>query len=433
MVAVLAVSGWIVACGPSPAAREAIATAVGTPSGEERSATIGAEGGTLASADGVLTIVVPPGALASSVALSVVAISNEAPGGLGAGYRISPEGLTLTEPAELTFTWTDAELIGSHPDALGIGFQNADRYWVPLVGETTRDDAAHTIRARTTHFSDWTRLVGYQLQPGSASVRTGESLDVSLTWCAPIDVDAELVALSGCAPIAADEGISAEGWAVNGVDGGGGAFGRVERVGEGAARYVAPASVPDPPLVAVSAQVGGALGRVLVVSNVRVEGGGDRYVGTLLATREFVDAASPENGFFTTVRADIDAPYDPGLDSYRFSGTAIITSYAAVSDGLRCTASDVEVLLEGFLYVRPGGTYGFSFGGEVDADASCDDPAMTVLPYTLEPLAAAGCGSADDVPLHYDDASLLAGSYDYECDLTSLLDRRQATWSFERR
>lgn len=427
---VVVVSG----CGTAATPRDPVATAVGTPAGESATVTIGAAGGSVSSVDGVLTVVLPPGALTSDVELSVTPISNEAPGGVGRAYRIAPEGLTLAQPADVIFSWTEGDLVGTAPEALAIGSQSATRHW-EVLRDTTRDDGGRTIRGQTTHFSDWSRLAQLQLRPGIATVQTGESLALTLVWCAAIDVEAELVALmSACAPL--DDGdatFALEEWSVNGVSGGGGAAGTVERVGETTGRYTAPSTVPDPAVVAASARVTGALGRMLVVSNIQVAGAGGRYVGTLRATREVYDPAAPSEGMFTTMRAEIDAAYDVELDDYRFTGVAVIESFRAVGSGTVCSAENVEVPLEGFLYLRDEGTYGFSFGGEVSAEAACDDGSS--LEFSMHPLAhhtgdAGACGG--DAPLRFEDPGILAGSYEHECAV-GLSERRSATWSFTRR
>src|SRR5262249_46009872 len=70
---------------PLPVAR-------GPSTGAQTRATIGAAGGSLASGDGVLTLTVPPGALASDVLVGVEPITNTAGLGVGTAYRLTPEG-----------------------------------------------------------------------------------------------------------------------------------------------------------------------------------------------------------------------------------------------------------------------------------------------------------------------------------------------------
>src|SRR5687768_430852 len=67
-------------------------TAVGIAMGAPSELTIGAAGGRLASSDGKLTLVIPPGALASDTRITIQPISNNAPLGLGTAYRFTPDG-----------------------------------------------------------------------------------------------------------------------------------------------------------------------------------------------------------------------------------------------------------------------------------------------------------------------------------------------------
>ena len=86
------------------------ATDIGTEVDEPSSASIGPEGGLLTSADGRLTVTIPEGALEEDTTLEIQALTNEAHGGIGSAYRLSPDGLTFAVPATLAFSYEDAEL-----------------------------------------------------------------------------------------------------------------------------------------------------------------------------------------------------------------------------------------------------------------------------------------------------------------------------------
>src|SRR5882724_5183128 len=58
-------------------------TTIGTPVGNPVTGNIDASGGSLTSADGKLGLVIPPGALSASTAISIQAVTNTAPGGVG--------------------------------------------------------------------------------------------------------------------------------------------------------------------------------------------------------------------------------------------------------------------------------------------------------------------------------------------------------------
>src|SRR6266542_5019916 len=87
-----------------------LVTETGTPTGEVSGASIGTSGGTLTSTDGNITVAIPAGALTATTAVSIQPITNEAPLGLGFGYRLLPEGTTFSKPVTITFHYNDQVL-----------------------------------------------------------------------------------------------------------------------------------------------------------------------------------------------------------------------------------------------------------------------------------------------------------------------------------
>ena len=67
-----------------------ITTGVGQPVGDAVSAVIGPKGGELASADGRLSMSVPPGTVAEDTTFSIELITSLVPSAIGAGYRLEP-------------------------------------------------------------------------------------------------------------------------------------------------------------------------------------------------------------------------------------------------------------------------------------------------------------------------------------------------------
>jgi hypothetical protein len=65
------------------------------------SATIGPEGGSIRSSDGIFTLKVPAGALTTPTPISIAITTNDAPGALGPGYEVLPGGLEFAKPALL--------------------------------------------------------------------------------------------------------------------------------------------------------------------------------------------------------------------------------------------------------------------------------------------------------------------------------------------
>jgi hypothetical protein len=256
----------------------------GTSTGSQTTATIGAAGGTLSSDDGVFTLTVPPGALASDVMVGVEPITNTATLGAGSAYRLTPEGTTFSIPATVAFSFTAADVAGASNDALFVGYQGTDGYWHMMAGPVV-DASAMTVSAQTSHFSDWGKVLGWQVQPPSATVPTGGQVMLQLLYCAPdvFEDPAGGDALAGLVPNCANQPelpmlVTVNGWQVNG--GAGSADGTVmfDPSAPAFATYIAPSSPPAQNPVAVSVDFSpkskqGVM-KELAVSNITVGGGG---------------------------------------------------------------------------------------------------------------------------------------------------------------
>jgi ZU5 domain len=176
----------IVSCGddesPTPQDLTPVVTDVGTPTGEITSATIGADGGTLKSADGKLTVTIPAGALSSGTAISIQPITNEGPLAVGSAYRLKPEGITFAKPVELRFHYNDALLSGTSPDFLWIITQSESGGWDAMLRSQV-DTNAKTVSVETTHFSDWTlgKFIDLSLTPSSTVLLKNQSVTLKIS------------------------------------------------------------------------------------------------------------------------------------------------------------------------------------------------------------------------------------------------------------
>ncbi len=275
---------------PAPPPPVAV-TPVGKPFGAMVQQMVPTTGGTLVSFDGRLTLEVPSGALASAQTLSIQAINNESPQGRGVGYRLSPDGTTFAAPVKLTFKYEQSEIAGSEVAALGIAFQNNLGQWAAL-NNVTRDAAAKTIAGETTHFTDVTKLTGWQLRPVSTSLASGGAVDLHVEVCArkpatgPGDDELSSLVVT-CAPDEDDLFVVNE-WAANGVTNGNATVGTVMSTGVNAARYVAPNATPPNNPVSVSASM--------------TEKTSGRK--TLLSANVWVDARPPYNGSITSTQVN---------------------------------------------------------------------------------------------------------------------------------
>lgn len=269
------------------------ATDVGTPSGSPVEKTIGPEGGTLSSADDLITIDVPAGALGADTLLGIQPLTSTAPNGLGAGFRLTPAGTTFSSPVKLTFKPSADQLAGTALALTGMGYQDSSGVWHWMRG-VERDEANGLVSVTTTHFSDWSLVAGAQLRPSSASVQIGATLTLTAVVCyteeeeqlAPIPGEEPVEPRFDCAP----EGESVypvslinklSNWAVNGAAGGDDTVGTITRVTWRTGLFTAPQDKPDPDTVAVSVDAANlqfgdeTFAKTVLVSNITIIDAGE--------------------------------------------------------------------------------------------------------------------------------------------------------------
>lgn len=260
----------------------AVATPVGTLDGAPTTQTIGAGGGSVTSSDGLFTLDVPAGALASDTDITIQPITNTAWGGIGAGYRLTPDGLTFSQPVNVAFQIAPEALAGSVPEALDVAFQNDTGFWF-IMKNTSYDSG--TLSTTTTHFTDFTAIEEYVLKPTSAGLGPSTSVTLTIEQCfyetVASDPDAEMAVLtcSDSDPDALAPLINASNWSVNGVTGGNTTVGKIVKLSASSAKYTAPATQPAANPVAASVQVhlhGGSA--TYLVSNIKIT---SEFTGTV--------------------------------------------------------------------------------------------------------------------------------------------------------
>jgi hypothetical protein len=107
------------------------------------SATIGPAGGSIRSNDGALTLRIPAGALSAPVAIALALAPNDAPGGVGPGYDLSPDGLAFAKPALLSLRYGPGGLDVPEIDGLALAFPSGTS-WAGLTGGRI-DASARTL------------------------------------------------------------------------------------------------------------------------------------------------------------------------------------------------------------------------------------------------------------------------------------------------
>ncbi len=236
------------------------ATEVGTADGDPVSAVIGPGGGTISTPDGRLTVVIPEGALNADTEIGIQPITNTAHGGLGTGYRLTPDGQTFQQPIGLVFAYTDQETSATGPELLDVAFQTAEGYW-QLADSLALDTTGRTVTAATRHFCDWSFLAPYRLNPPWATVPVDGARLFIIEHCFPVlgerpSPGADRPVLGhNWFPISVTHAAKvASNWSVNLIPGGnetiGTVYANLERGG-----YAAPSTKPNPDVVEVSVRI----------------------------------------------------------------------------------------------------------------------------------------------------------------------------------
>jgi hypothetical protein len=270
--------------------------------GDGVSASIGAAGGALSSADGRIALEIPAGALAEDTRIGIQQIENQAPGQTGKAFRLSPEGVTFAKPVTLTLQYDDADVQGSAPSLLRVAYRNSAGWH--MLRDATLDTQAKTLRVESKHFSDWSLVLGAQLLPHEAVVKVGQSIQLKVSVClqAHVEHDGDISVEYGydCEeqPLV-NAGIS--GWSVNGVLGGDDVTGRIRPESDGRsgrAMYDAPRQKPSQNPVAVSVQSRDPLfGFELLISHIKVLDDSSKWTGTITYEVEGSHVFPPDSGF----------------------------------------------------------------------------------------------------------------------------------------
>ncbi len=243
-------------------------TPVGNTYGQATTATIGAQGGTVATSNGEVQITIPSGALTANTTISIQPVENTNPGGFGLNYRLLPHGITFSKPVTIKFSYAGYLDSIPMPEALAIAFQDADRVWKIPKGYTL-DKTNKTMSLQTTHFSDWSMMKYLFLLPQFSILKPGAKRTLQAYTCVKLDDQMQPDWGDDLAPPhipVADKKPLPEKfikeWKLAGE-------GKLEPKGS-SAEYTAPDLVPDRNPVAVSLQLNTNSATLLLISNIRI-------------------------------------------------------------------------------------------------------------------------------------------------------------------
>ena len=278
--------------------RTVAVTTPGEPSGPVVTATIGAAGGVLISADKRLTVTVPANAVTTDQTFSIQRLVSSAPGSMGLDYSITPSGVTFAVPVTLSYSVPESGVSRSSLEDFNIGLRLDNGHWVRLAG-SVRDDVAKTVSATTLHFCETSLLEGFQLRPTLATVKEGATLQLAIFNCAnPDDSLAPLVPEDPLAPLVPEDPLaplslplypcqsmadtlhSQFEWSIDGVVGGSATKGTIAASPTNGtiATYTAPATRPSPNSVMASVRLTSGL---WLVSQLSIGAPGTSGTGSL--------------------------------------------------------------------------------------------------------------------------------------------------------
>jgi hypothetical protein len=121
--------------------------------GQPASKVVGTSGGTVASTDGTVAVVLPPGALAGNVTITVAPAEPPSVGAIGTTYEIGPTGTQFAMPVTMKLSYDGVELHGASPSSLRVATFAAGG-WQILPGAQV-DTQAKTVSGLTTHLSPY--------------------------------------------------------------------------------------------------------------------------------------------------------------------------------------------------------------------------------------------------------------------------------------
>ena len=159
-------------------------TSKGQPTGPAITKTIGSLGGSVSSADGNMTLVIPADALSGDKEISIQKVSKTLMGAHGDFYRLTPHDIVFQKPVAISLRYDDDSTKGTAPELIRLVYQNQDGKWYHAA-EPVLDKQAHTITASASHFSDWGYFPYLYIDPSEEVVDPNAQLDLRIMATVP--------------------------------------------------------------------------------------------------------------------------------------------------------------------------------------------------------------------------------------------------------
>ena len=200
-------------------------TGFGTPDGQLVSKEIGPAGGKIASDDGRVELIFPPGALTESTSISIQPTSNLAPNGAGKAYQFEPSGIQFKKPVQIIFHYNDDEAETCPPDLMAFALQDHKGKWT-LIDYDDWDSTTKTLKGFIHHFTGLSSINKLRMWANNDDILVGktaaiEIFDVSRIFVNQQTSEASLDygILDRKAPIL---------WFVNGIENGNPSIGKIK-------------------------------------------------------------------------------------------------------------------------------------------------------------------------------------------------------------
>lgn len=156
------------------------------PAGGGGSIISAAEGGTIATANGATTILIPPNALPASSASTTITVAPVAPGAAppsatlvpGTIYDYGPTGTTFSAPVTLTVAYDATALPAGVAESQLRLFTAVNGSWVLVPGSAV-DLPTHTVTGQVSHFSEYA-VMGLEPDPSPPTNRVAIVIDPSV-------------------------------------------------------------------------------------------------------------------------------------------------------------------------------------------------------------------------------------------------------------
>lgn len=148
---------------------------------------IGVNGGTITALGGAVTLVVPQGAVASNVQITVEPVANPTPTPrlvAGTAVELGPTGQQFAVPVQLSIRYTPAQLPAGAAEQLLRINRDAGGTWQPVTGSTA-DVATKVVTASLTSFSTYSVLsspiTGVSTAPDHVTLEQGATQQLVAT------------------------------------------------------------------------------------------------------------------------------------------------------------------------------------------------------------------------------------------------------------